>query len=77
MSDQQIINGLFSVVFVCFGWYAREMWSAVKDLKQDLAKLREQLPREYVPKDDYRADIKELKEMLTRVFDRLDDKADK
>jgi len=46
-------------------------------LKADLAKLREDLPRAYVARDDYRADMREIKDMLGKIFDRLDGKADK
>ena len=53
------------------------MWVAVKELKVDLAKLREELPKEYVARDDYRQDIRELKDMLNKLFDRLDHKVDK
>lgn len=59
------------------GWFARELWSAVKELKFDLAKLREDLPKEYVAKDDYRQDIRELKEMMNKIFDKIDAKQDK
>jgi antirestriction protein len=59
------------------GWFARELWSAVKELKADLSKLREDLPKEYVAKDDYRQDIRELKEIMNKVFDRLEHKVDK
>jgi len=59
------------------GWFARELWAAVKDLKSDLSKLREDLPKEYVAKDDYRQDIRELKEIMNKVFDRLENKVDK
>jgi len=54
-----------------------EMWSAVKELKSDLGKLREDLPKTYVLKEDYRRDIYEIKDMLSKIFDRLDAKADK
>jgi hypothetical protein len=30
-----------------------------------------------VARDDYKDDIREIKEMLTKLFDRLDHKADK
>jgi hypothetical protein len=49
----------------------------VKDLKADLAKLREELPRSYITRDDYKDDIREIKVMLTKLFDRLDHKVDK
>jgi hypothetical protein len=77
MTTQDLINlGLVSAASV-LGWFARELWAAVKDLKADLAKLREELPRSYVIRDDYKNDIHEIKEMLTKLFDRLDHKVDK
>lgn len=77
MDWQAIINYGFMAVSGVLGWFARELWSAVKELKQDLAALREELPKDYVQKDDYRLDVRELKDMLQRLFDRLDSKQDK
>ena len=77
MDIQALINvGLFAISSAT-GWFAREMWNAVKELKSDLSKLREELPKSYVARDDYKGDIKEIKDMLTRLFDRIDNKADK
>jgi cell division protein FtsB len=77
MNSQDLINLAFGAVSSVLGWFARELWSAVKDLKSDLAKLREELPKTYVTRDDYKDDIRDIKEMLTKLFDRLDNKADK
>ena len=77
MNSQDLINLAFGAAASVLGWFAREMWSAVKELKADLAKLREELPRSYVMKEDYRRDIYEIKEMLNKIFDRLDNKVDK
>ena len=38
--------------------------------------LRE-IPHIYVSKDDYKTDIAEIKGMLGKIFDRLENKADK
>ena len=35
------------------------------------------MPSNYVARDDYRADMVDIKAMLGRIFDRLDGKADK
>jgi hypothetical protein len=77
MDKQDLINLVFGASASVLGWFAREMWAAVKELKADLAKLREELPRTYVVRDDYKDDIREIKEMLTKLFDRIDGKVDK
>jgi hypothetical protein len=77
MEYQSLINTGAGIVFTVAGWFCREMWSAVKELKSDLAKLREELPKTYVTRDDSREDIREIKEMLGKIFDKLDGKADK
>jgi uncharacterized coiled-coil DUF342 family protein len=77
MDYQSVINLAAGLAFTVAGWFAREMWSAVKELKSDLSKLREELPKTYVARDDYREDMREIKEMLGKIFDKLDGKADK
>jgi len=77
MENQNFINALIGGGFAILGWFARELWSAVKELKSDLSRLREDLPRTYVARDDYREDIKGIKEMLAKIFDKLENKADK
>jgi predicted dithiol-disulfide oxidoreductase (DUF899 family) len=46
-------------------------------MEDSLSALEKQLPHDYVTKDDYRADIKEVKDILRQIFDKLDGKADK
>ena len=77
MNQQDLINIIFGASAGVLGWFARELWAAVKELKSDLAKLREELPKVYVTRDDFKSDVREIKEMLTKLFDRLDGKADK
>jgi hypothetical protein len=59
------------------GWFARQIWQAVDDLRSDLAKLREELPKTYITKDDFKDGIKELKSLLIAINEKLDRKADK
>ena len=73
METQNLINFGFAGAASVLGWFARELWSAVKELKSDIAKL----PRYYVQREDYRADTREIKEMLGKIFDKLDGKLDK
>ena len=77
MENQHLINALIGGGFAILGWFARELWGAVKELRADLATLREDLPKEYVAKDDYREDIREIKALLAKIFEKLDAKVDK
>jgi cell division protein FtsB len=77
MDYQSFLNAGLALVSSVTGWFARELWAAVKELKADLAKLREDLPKEYVAKNDYKDDIRELKDMIGKIFDKLDNKTDK
>jgi hypothetical protein len=77
MEGQTLINLILGSVCSVIGWFARELWTAVKELKADLSKLREQLPTTYVVRDDYREDLREIRDMLGKIFDKLDGKQDK
>ena len=77
MDTQTAVNIVLGTASTAIGWFARELWTAVKDLKSDLAKLREELPKTYVTRDDFREDMRELKDMLGKIFDKLDAKQDK
>jgi hypothetical protein len=77
MEFQQITNAVIGVGMSILGWFARELWSAGKDLKNDVSNLREHLPRTYVSREDYRADIKEVKALLMGIVERLGEKANR
>lgn len=77
MEPQAVVNVGFILVSGVLGWFAREMWSAVKELKADLAKLREELPKTYVTKDDFKSDMQRVLDMLDKIWTKLDGKADK
>ena len=70
--DQGVLNLVIMTVGSVFGWILRMLWTASQELKSDLAKLREELPKDYVSKDDYRQDIKELKDMIGKLFDLME-----
>ena len=77
MEPQNLVDTVLGVGFAVLGWFARELWAAVKELKGDLSKLREDLPKNYVARDDYKNDLNEIKFMLGKIFDKLDNKQDK
>jgi hypothetical protein len=70
--DQGVLNLVIMTVGSVFGWVLRMLWTASQELKADLAKLREELPKDYVSKDDYRQDVRELKDMIGKLFDLME-----
>jgi hypothetical protein len=77
MEFQQALNIVLGTSMTVVGWFARELWTAVKELKADLSKLREALPKTYISREDYRSDLTEIKLMLRRIEDKLEKKEDK
>lgn len=77
MDTQQIINILLGSALTVVGWLARELWSAVQALKDDLYKLREEIAKDYMPKEDFYSFKSELFTMLRRIEDKLEKKEDK
>ena len=75
--DQNLINLIFGGFMAVLGWLGKTIWDAVQDLKSDVKQIEVNLPKDYVTKDDYRSDIRDIKEMLEKLFDRLNEKADK
>lgn len=77
MDYQTLINVGAGTALAVMGWFARELWGAVKELRGDLAKLREELARDYITKDDFKDAVRELRDLLVRIENKLDLKADK
>jgi len=55
------------------GWVLNNITKAIDRLDNDVRKL----PMTYLSKDEYHRDIAEIKTMLSKIFDKLDNKMDK
>jgi hypothetical protein len=74
MDDGQILfNIIVGLAGVFGGWILNNISRSIERLDKDVR----QMPLTYVTRADYRADIEEIKSMLNRINDKLDDKADK
>ena len=73
MDNQQILNIVVSIA----GFLAVYVFNSTTRQIQRLEDKLNELPKEYVAKDDYRSDITEIKSILKQIFDKLDNKADK
>jgi hypothetical protein len=72
-----MIDLVLGAFIALIAWLARELWVASRDLKHNLSTLREELPRQYVLKDDLDRAVDRIDAKLDKIFDKLDGKADK
>lgn len=77
MDTQQIFDALFGVICVLFGAIIKAMWDAVRDLKSDMKDLTHNVHENFVRKDDFKDAVKDIKDMLGKIFDKLDEKVSK
>jgi hypothetical protein len=70
---QMLFNIIVGVSGFMGGWILNNISRSIDRLDKDVR----QMPLTYVTRADYRADILEIKEMLGKIFDRLETKADK
>lgn len=77
MDMNTIINVVLGVALSVGGWFVRQMWDAVQQLKSDIQKIEVELPTNYVRKADLDARLDKIDETLEKIFDRLNTKADK
>lgn len=77
MDIQTLINAAAGAALTAIGWFARVLWEANKELRKDLASLREEIPKTYVSKSDFRDAWREVMDLLREINNKLDRKADK
>lgn len=77
MQSQDLFNTLISVGLATMGWFGRQLWDAVKELRQDLHRIETDLPRNYVMKVDLDKRMQHIEQMFQRIYDKLEGKADK
>lgn len=88
MEWQTVINIGGGSLLAALGWFARELWDAVKELRRDMHRIERDLPDIYAKKDEMRETFKEVRQdmnqgftkienMIGQLFDRLNNKADR
>jgi len=73
MEYQLLFNIVIAVAGFLGGVLVNRLFGTLDKINDEL----KQIPEKYVAKDDYREDIREIKEMLGAIFKRLEGKADK
>lgn len=77
MDYQTLFNIAIGVIVAAIGWFARALWDAVASLREDLHSLERDLPKTYLAKDEFKEGIREIKEILSEMFRKIDDLKDK
>jgi len=77
METQTIINVGLGIILTIVGWFARQIWENVQRLQLDLHEIEVDLPTHYVQKSDYTETMKRIEIMFERIFDKLEQKADR
>lgn len=77
MDYQTLFNITMGCIVAAIGWFARALWDAVASLREDLHSLERELPKTYLAKDEFKEGIREIKEILSEMFRKIDDLKDK
>lgn len=77
MDNQQLFNLVVCIAGFLGAFVFYQIMQRLQRNEDKLGELERSLPHDYVQKDDYRADIKEVKDILRQIFDKLDNKQDK
>ena len=84
MDWQIIINIGAGGLLTVGGWFARQLWDSVKELKADIAGLRLHVSETYTKKSEVETlesqmekRFDRLEQMIARLYDKIDSKADK
>lgn len=70
---QALFNIAMTLIIFLAGWLLKGLTDAVKRLDDDVRAI----PVQYVSKEDYRHDLSDIKRLLTRIDEKIDNKADK
>jgi hypothetical protein len=73
MDGQSLFNLVVGIAAFFGGWTLNNITRMLNRIDEDIREI----PHIYVSKDDYKTDIAEIKGMLGKIFDRLENKADK
>ena len=68
MENSDIFLGLVTLVVIMLGWFLNRLADTVDKLEQNMANCQNNMPLNYVLKEDYKADMAEIKKMLGDIY---------
>ena len=73
MDYQVLFNGAVILAAFFGGWTLNAITKSIERLDNDVRNM----PHDYVSKDDYKDDMREVKDLCRQIFDKMDNKQDK
>jgi len=77
MENQQLFNLIIAMSGALGGWMLKVIWDAIRDLKQEVREVSQTMHNDFVRREDFSEAVKRIEYMCERIFDKLDNKADK
>lgn len=68
---------LLAIAVSVAGWFLRSLHEDHKKLNDKLSDHEKDVMRDFVRRDDYHNDIRDIRHMLDKIFNQLNTKADK
>ena len=68
MENSDIFLGLVTLVVIMLGWFLNRLADTVDSLEQNMSNCQNNMPLNYVLKEDYKADMTEIKKMLGDIY---------
>jgi len=77
MENQQLFNLIITVSGALAGWMLKIIWDAIRELKEEIRDLGKEVHADFVRREDFSDAVKRIEVMCGKIFDRLENKADK
>ena len=71
MELSDIILALVGIVSMTTGFVVKNIMADIKELEHNMTTCQSQMPKEYVLKDDYKSEMREIKKMLGNIYNIL------
>lgn len=75
MDWQTVINLAAGAMLTVLGWFARQIWDSVSELREDIHRLEVELPTIYATKQNMDARFDKIDHQFEKLFERLNNQS--
>lgn len=77
MPSQEVINLIISGVGAIIGWILKTIWDALKDLKDDIRVIENEMHVQYIRRDEVQKNFDDVRNDLREIYGILRDQLSK